>query len=98
VFFVQGLVGSFLRDFGLTVAGSVLLSLFVALTLTPMLAARMPPPSARAHGSFYHRLERGFLSRTTTSGCSAGHCRGRVGLVLRRLRARFARPSSSAHR
>ena len=61
VFFVQGLVGSFLRDFGLTVAGSVLLSLFVALTLTPMLAARMPPPTQRAHGGLYHRLERGFV-------------------------------------
>src|SRR5690606_39426034 len=55
VLFVEGLVGSFLRDFGLTVAGSVLLSLFVALTLTPMLAARMPPPSARRHGSIYQR-------------------------------------------
>jgi hydrophobic/amphiphilic exporter-1 (mainly G- bacteria), HAE1 family len=61
VFFVQGLVGSFLRDFGLTVAGSVMLSLFVALTLTPMLAARMPPPTQRAHGGLYHRLERGFV-------------------------------------
>jgi HAE1 family hydrophobic/amphiphilic exporter-1 len=60
VLFVEGLVGSFLRDFGLTVAGSVLLSLFVALTLTPMLAARMPPPTERAHGGIYHRLERGF--------------------------------------
>jgi HAE1 family hydrophobic/amphiphilic exporter-1 len=60
VLFVQGLVGSFLRDFGLTVAGSVMISLFVALTLTPMLAARMPPPSVRAHGSVYHRLEQGF--------------------------------------
>src|SRR5690606_14999768 len=48
-------------DFGLTVAGSVMLSLFVALTLTPMLAARMPPPSAREHGSIYHKLERGFV-------------------------------------
>ncbi len=60
VFFVQGLVGSFLRDFGLTVAGSVVLSLFVALTLTPMLAARMPPPTARPPGGIYHKLERGF--------------------------------------
>ncbi len=60
VVFVQGLVGSFLRDFGLTVAGAVLISLFVALTLTPMLAARMPPPSERAHGSIYHRLEQAF--------------------------------------
>jgi HAE1 family hydrophobic/amphiphilic exporter-1 len=61
VMFVEGLVGSFLKDFGLTVAGSVLLSLFVALTLTPMLAARMPPPSERKHGSVYHQLERGFV-------------------------------------
>jgi multidrug efflux pump len=60
VVFVQGLVGSFLGSFGVTVAGSVLISLFVALTLTPMLAARMPPPAPRAHGSIYHRLERGF--------------------------------------
>ena len=38
----------------------LMISLFVALTLTPMLAARMPPPKERAHGSIYHRLERGF--------------------------------------
>lgn len=62
VVFVQGLVGSFLGEFGLTVAGSVLISLFVALTLTPMLAARMPPPAERAHGSIYHRLEQGLRS------------------------------------
>jgi HAE1 family hydrophobic/amphiphilic exporter-1 len=62
VVFVQGLVGSFLGEFGLTVAGSVLISLFVALTLTPMLAARMPPPAERAHGSIYHRLEQGFAA------------------------------------
>ncbi len=60
VVFVEGLVGSFLGEFGLTVAGSVMISLFVALTLTPMLAARMPPPAERAHGSIYHRLEVGF--------------------------------------
>ncbi|NNL65533.1 MAG: efflux RND transporter permease subunit [Myxococcales bacterium] len=57
VVFVEGLVGNFLGEFGLTVAGSVMISLFVALTLTPMLAARMPPPKERSHGSIYHRLE-----------------------------------------
>ncbi len=62
VFFVEGIVGSFLGDFGLTVAGSVLISLFVALTLTPMLAARMPPPAPRRPGSIYARLERAFDS------------------------------------
>jgi len=60
VVFVEGVVGSFLGEFGLTVAGSVLISLFVALTLTPMLAARMPPPEERSHGSIYHRLEQAF--------------------------------------
>ena len=61
VVFVQGLVGSFLGEFGVTVGAAVMFSLFVALTLTPMLAARMPPPEKRAHGSIYHRLELGFL-------------------------------------
>jgi HAE1 family hydrophobic/amphiphilic exporter-1 len=60
VVFVEGILGNFLGEFGLTVAGSVLISLFVALTLTPMLAARMPPPKERAHGSVYHYLEVGF--------------------------------------
>ncbi|MGE4608734.1 MAG: efflux RND transporter permease subunit, partial [Myxococcota bacterium] len=62
VVFVEGIVGSFLGSFGLTVAGSVMISLFVALTLTPMLAARMPPPKERSHGSVYHRLELGFVA------------------------------------
>jgi HAE1 family hydrophobic/amphiphilic exporter-1 len=60
VIFARGIVGNFLREFGGTVASAVLVSLFVALTLTPMLAARMPPPAERAHGSIYELLERGF--------------------------------------
>jgi hydrophobe/amphiphile efflux-1 (HAE1) family protein len=57
VVFVTGMVGNFLSEFGATVATAVLLSLVVALTLTPMLAARIPPPKEREHGSIYHRLE-----------------------------------------
>ena len=60
VIFVEGLVGSFLGEFGLVVAGSVMISLFVALTVTPMLAARMPPPKPRTPGGIYDGLERGF--------------------------------------
>jgi HAE1 family hydrophobic/amphiphilic exporter-1 len=60
VIFVEGLVGSFLGEFGLVVAGSVMISLFVALTVTPMLAARMPAPKPRKPNSIYARLERGF--------------------------------------
>ena len=60
VIFVEGLVGNFLGEFGITVAAAVLISLVVALTLTPMLAARIPAAKERAHGGVYHRLEQGF--------------------------------------
>jgi len=60
VVFIEGPTGSFLKEFGGTVATAVMVSLVVALTLTPMLAARMPPPRQRAHGSIYHRIERAF--------------------------------------
>jgi HAE1 family hydrophobic/amphiphilic exporter-1 len=66
VVFVEGLVGSFLGEFGLVVAGSVIISLFVALTLTPMLAARMPAPRPHKSGSIYDRLETGFESLETS--------------------------------
>lgn len=41
VAFMTGLVGQFFMEFGLTVVGAVLLSLFVAFTLDPMLSARL---------------------------------------------------------
>ena len=40
VAFMEGIVGRFLFQFGVTVAVAILLSLFVALTLTPMLCSR----------------------------------------------------------
>ncbi|MGA9119553.1 MAG: efflux RND transporter permease subunit [Bacteroidota bacterium] len=40
VAFMQGIVGRFFYQFGITVAVSVLVSLFVAFTLTPMLSSR----------------------------------------------------------
>jgi HAE1 family hydrophobic/amphiphilic exporter-1 len=40
VAFMTGIVGQFFRQFGLTVSAAVLLSLFVAFTLDPMLSAR----------------------------------------------------------
>jgi HAE1 family hydrophobic/amphiphilic exporter-1 len=61
VVFVTGMVGNFLSEFGATVATAVLLSLVVALTLTPMLAARIPAAKEREHGSIYYRLEVGLL-------------------------------------
>jgi len=55
--FIDGIVRNFLGEFGVTVASAVLISLFVALTLTPMLAARIPVAREVRHGSIYHRLE-----------------------------------------
>ena len=60
VAFATGQMGSFLTEFGMTVSVAVIVSLLVALTLTPMLAARMPPPAPRKEGSIYERLEDGF--------------------------------------
>lgn len=41
IIFLQGLTGRLFREFGIVVAGSVLVSAFVSLTLTPMMSARM---------------------------------------------------------
>jgi len=66
VAFATGRMGAFLREFGITVSVAVMISLFVALSLTPMLAARMPPPKERGHGSIYHRLESWFQKLETS--------------------------------
>jgi HAE1 family hydrophobic/amphiphilic exporter-1 len=60
VAFARGMMGSFLTEFGVTVAVAVVVSLFVALSLTPMLASRMPPPKDRGEDSVYARLEAWF--------------------------------------
>lgn len=41
VIFLTGTTGRLFREFGIVVAGSVIISSFVALTMTPMLSARM---------------------------------------------------------
>lgn len=41
VMFLQGLVGRLFREFALVVAGSVLISAFVALTLSPMMCSKL---------------------------------------------------------
>ncbi|MTI40129.1 efflux RND transporter permease subunit [Fulvivirga lutimaris] len=41
IVFLDGLTGRLFREFGVTVAGAVIISSFVALTLTPMLSSKM---------------------------------------------------------
>ena len=41
IMFLSGITGRLFREFAITVAGSVIISAFVSLTLTPMMCARM---------------------------------------------------------
>jgi multidrug efflux pump len=59
IVFLQGFVGRLFREFGLVIAGAVLISAFVSLSLTPMLNARMIRKK-RAHTRFYMVTERYF--------------------------------------
>ena len=56
VIFLGGLTGKLFREFGVVIAGSVIISAFVALTLTPMLCVRLLKPQSH-HNAFYRRTE-----------------------------------------
>src|SRR5829696_7554993 len=57
--FLKGSTGRLFNEFGIAVAGSVVISGFVALTLTPMLCAKILRVPQR-HGALYRVLESGF--------------------------------------
>jgi hydrophobic/amphiphilic exporter-1 (mainly G- bacteria), HAE1 family len=58
--FMGGIVGRLLHEFAVTICATIVVSGFVSLTLTPMLAARYVKPAARQHGAVYRTSERGF--------------------------------------
>lgn len=57
--FLKGNTGRLFNEFGVAIAGSVFISGFVALTLTPMLCAKLLRVP-KSHGRVYQTLERGF--------------------------------------
>jgi HAE1 family hydrophobic/amphiphilic exporter-1 len=59
VIFVSGILGQFLRSFAVVVTFGVLVSLFVSLTLTPMLCSRYLHVQKK-HGRIYWLLEHAF--------------------------------------
>ncbi len=63
VIFLQGLTGRLFKEFGIVIAGAVVISSFVALTLTPMLSTRLLK-SRQGHSPFYMRTE-DFFKRLT---------------------------------
>jgi multidrug efflux pump len=61
--FMGGLTGSLFREFAFTLAGAVLVSGVIALTLSPMMASVLLTPSL-LEGRFVQLAERGFLRLT----------------------------------
>ncbi len=57
--FLTGTAGRLLSEFGIAVAGAVVISGFVALTLTPMLCAKILRMQHQ-HGKLFQMFERGF--------------------------------------
>jgi hydrophobe/amphiphile efflux-1 (HAE1) family protein len=58
LFLMSGFVGLLFREFAVTVSAALILSLVIALTLTPMMCARLLKPEAKTeHGRLYRLLE-----------------------------------------
>ncbi len=71
IVFMQGFVGRLFREFGIVVAGAVLISAFVSLTLTPVLNLKFARANHK-HSRFYlktepffHWMEDGYKSSLT---------------------------------
>jgi len=60
LFLMGGYVGMLFREFAVAVSVSLVLSLLISLTLTPMMCARLLQPESKEHGFLYNFLERGF--------------------------------------
>jgi HAE1 family hydrophobic/amphiphilic exporter-1 len=64
VIFISGIIGQFFRSFAVVVTFGVLVSLFVSLTLTPMLCSRflVVAEKGHVHGPLYRRIEAFFMA------------------------------------
>ena len=50
--FMQGIIGQFFHEFGITIVAAVSISMFVSFTLDPMLSSLWHDPSIHTHGKF----------------------------------------------
>ena len=65
ILFLGGLTGRLFREFGVTIAGAVLISSFAALTLTPMLCTRLLKKRERPH--WIYRVTEPFFQGLTSA-------------------------------
>jgi hydrophobic/amphiphilic exporter-1 (mainly G- bacteria), HAE1 family len=61
--FVGGMIGQFFKEFGLSIALAVAVSLFIAFTVTPMLTARVRPPLPIEQRGRITRFQLGVMQR-----------------------------------
>lgn len=64
IIFLQGFIGSLFREFGIVMAGAILISAFVSLTLTPVLNVKLARKNHQ-HSKFYLKTEP-FFERMTS--------------------------------
>ena len=67
VIFLQGFTGRLFREFGIVIAGAVLISAFVSLTLTPVLNVKLSG-NVHDHGWFYRVTEPFFAAMDRVYG------------------------------
>lgn len=67
IIFLEGITGRLFREFGVVVAGSVIISSFVALTLAPMLSSNLLKKREK-HNWFYRKTEPFFVKLNTLYG------------------------------
>ena len=72
--FMGGIVGRFMKSFGLTMSFAILVSLLVSFTLTPMLSARWIKAKKDDEGE---GVEGQRASSARSTPATAGRCRGR---------------------
>lgn len=103
IIFMQGFVGRLFREFGMVLAGAVLISAFVSLSLTPMLNAYLIR-KGKGHGrfytwsepffvkmnSFYERLLHGFMRRRGMAFVVTGIALGMIYFVGKGLQSELA--------
>jgi multidrug efflux pump len=77
VIFLEGFVGRLFREFGVVIAGAVLISAFVSLTLTPMLNAKLVKKDHNKRSWFYNFTEPFFVGMDNWF-------KGRITLFLQR--------------
>ncbi len=63
IIFLEGFVGRLFREFGIVMAGAILISAFVSLSLTPVLNVKLARKNHK-HSRFYEKTEPFFVAMT----------------------------------